>query len=863
MSQINKLLQKAIRNFEVGKLLIADELLSQILSRNPLNFDALYLKGVICGVQSKYENCKVHLLKCEIINPHHVNLQYNLAKVMTELGHKEQALLHYEKVVKLIPNNNEAWLNYGKYLFNQKLFKDSLKCFDKAVELKHDDADSYYNRGLVLSELQRYKDAVKSYEMAIVCKPDFAESYYNRGIVLSELQFFDEALASYKKAVEFKDNYAEAHNNLGFLLFKKKRLDGALASYDKAIKCKSDYPVAYYNRGVVFSELQRFKEALSSYDKAIELKGNFAEAYNNRGNVLKDLKCLDDSLESYDNAIKYQLDFADTYYNRGIVLQELHRFKEALLSYDKAIELKGNYAEAYNNRGNVLKELQRFKEALLSYDKAIELKSNYAEAYNNRGNVLIELKCFNLALKSYEKAVEIKSDYEFLDGTLIHTKMIMCDWRDFENNVSNLTLKISEGKKISPNLPVLALTDSLVLHRKTAEAWINSKHPYNSTLGSIPKYERKQKIKLAYYSENFNEHPVSYLIAELFELHNKNNFELIGFNYGSPDSSNMYIRASSAFDKFIDIRHIGDKEVAQVSRDMRIDIAIDLTGVTGNGRVGIFSYRAAPIQLSYLGYLGTIGADYYDYLISDSIIIPVEYQNHYVEKIIYLPSYQVNDSKREISDKLFNRAELNIPEDGFVYCCFNNNFKITPTTFDGWMRILKAVPSSSLLLLADNKWAGTNLKLEAKKRGIDQSRLVFCGRINRSEYLARFRIADLFLDTLPYNAGTTASDALWAGLPVLTCIGESFASRMAASILNSIELPELITTTQQQYEYEAIELANKPMKLKAITDKLARNKMRSSLFDAIGFTNKIESVYKKIYERYHSDLAPVNIYLND
>jgi len=441
--------------------------------------------------------------------------------------------------------------------------------------------------------------------------------------------------------------------------------------------------------------------------------------------------------------------------------------------------------------------------------------------------------------------------------------MIMCYWRDLEINVSNLLLKISEGKKISTNLPVLALTDSLVIHRKTAEVWTNNKHPHNSTLGSIPKIERKQKIKIAYYSENFNEHAVSYLIAELLELHNKNNFELIGFNYGPPDSSNMYIRVSSAFDKFIDIRHIGDKEVAQVSRDMGVDIAIDLTGATGNGRVGIFSYRAAPIQLSYLGYLGTIGADYYDYLIADLITIPVEYQNHYVEKIIYLPNYQVNDSKREISDKVFNRAELNIPEDGFVYCCFNNNFKITPTTFDGWMRILKAVPSSWLLLLADNKWAETNLKLEAEKRGVNQSRLVFCGRINRSEYLARYRIADLFLDTLPYNAGVTASDALWAGLPVLTCVGESFASRMAASILNSIELPELITTTQQQYEYLAIEFASKPMKLKAIKDKLGKNRVHKSLFDTLGFTKKIESAYTKIYERYQSDLAPDNIYLND
>jgi predicted O-linked N-acetylglucosamine transferase (SPINDLY family) len=535
--------------------------------------------------------------------------------------------------------------------------------------------------------------------------------------------------------------------------------------------------------------------------------------------------------------------------------------EEAIASYDRAIEFKPDYADAYNNRGIVLKELMRLEEALASYDRAIELKSDYADAYNNRGNALQELKRVEEAIASYDRAIELRPDYEYLLGTQLHTKMKMCDWQDFDANVENLLLRIGEGKKSSQSIPILALTDSLSVQRKASEIWMNDKHPPNHSLGFIPKLRRKEKIKIGYYSEDFREHPVSYLAVELFELHDKNKFELIAFNYGPPDSSNMHKRVSSAFNKFIDIRLKSDKEVAELSRLMEIDIAIDLSGLTGNERTGIFAYRAAPVQLSYLGYLGTMGAEYYDYLIADKTIIPVINQDYYTEKIVYLPNYQVNDSKRVISDKVFTKEELGLPNDGFIFCCFNNNYKITPNTFDGWVRILKAVEGSVLWLLEDNATAGINLRKEAQNRGIDPNRLVFAKRMKLPEHLARHRVADLFLDTLPYNAHTTASDALWAGLPVLTCMGESFASRVAASLLNAIELPELITTTQAEYEAKAIELGNNPAKLKAIKDKLERNRLTTALFDTPRFTKHIEAAFTQMYERYQADLPPDHIYI--
>jgi predicted O-linked N-acetylglucosamine transferase (SPINDLY family) len=352
-------------------------------------------------------------------------------------------------------------------------------------------------------------------------------------------------------------------------------------------------------------------------------------------------------------------------------------------------------------------------------------------------------------------------------------------------------------------------------------------------------------------------------MAELFELHDKEAFDLIAFSFGPDTKDQMHKRIKRSFDQFIDVAAMSDQAVAQKSREMGIDIAIDLKGLTKNARLGIFSYRAAPVQVSYLGYPGTLGAEYIDYLIADETLIPKESQKYYAEKIVYLPhSYQVNDRQKVISKKQFFRQELGLPEEGFVFCSFNNNFKITPNVFEAWMRILKSVEKSVLWLLEDNPAAATNLQKEALLKGIDPARLVFAKRLDLSEHLARQKVADLFLDTLPYGAHTTASDALWAGLPVLTCMGESFASRVAASLLNAIGLPELITSTQSQYEALAIELANNPAKLKLIKSKLDTNRLVMPLFDTTLFSKHLESAYKRMFERYEADLMPDHIFIS-
>jgi len=821
--QIAAKLQQGLALHKTGQFEQAKTIYEEILKLNPKHFDALQLSGTIAAQTQQWDRA------LELLT---VTLNIN-------------------------NTNSSVYNNIGNVLKELKRLEEALSSYDRAIELKPDYAGAFNNRGNVLRELKRLGQALTSYDRAIELKPDYAEAFNNRGNVLRELKRLEEALTSYDRAIEFGHYYAEVFYNRGIVLQEFKRLEEALTSYDRAIELKRDYAKAFNNRGNVLRDLKRLEEALTSYDRAIELKLDYAEAYNNRGNVLRELKCLEEALISYDKAIQYKPDYAEAYSNRGTVLQEFKRLAETLASYDKAIELKPDYAEAFNNRGIVLQELKHLDAALTSYDRAIELKPEYAEAFNNRGNVLKELKRLDEALASYDRAIEFKCDYEYLFGTVLLTKMFMCDWQNFEANQNTLSLKINEGKKVSSSFSVLALIDSPSLQRKTSEIRVKDKYPINPSLGSIPKYLRRNKIRIGYFSADFHNHATAYLMAELFELQDKDKFELIAFSFGPDKKDEMRQRLSKAFDQFVDVRLKSDKDIAIMSRDMEIDIAIDLKGFTLDQRAGIFSYRAAPIQVNYIGYPGTMAAEYIDYIIADSTIIPDKSKQHYSEKVIHLPhSYQVNDRQRVITDKVFTKEELGLPNDSFVFCCFNNNYKITPNTFDRWVRILNVVEGSVLWLFEDNPSAVVNLRKEAKARGLDPRRLVFARRMKLPEHLGRHRAADLFLDTLPYNAHTTASDALWAGLPVLTCMGESFASRVAASLLNAIELPELITTSQEQFEALAIELATHPTKLKAIKEKLDRNRLTTALFDTTRFTKHIEAAYTKMYERYQADLPP-------
>jgi predicted O-linked N-acetylglucosamine transferase (SPINDLY family) len=627
------------------------------------------------------------------------------------------------------------------------------------------------------------------------------------------------------------------------------------------LNAQADHFGALNLLGIMAAQTRRPEEAADLLRRAVAARPTDAAAHSNYGNSLNDLKRFEEALDSYSRALKIKPDFAEAYFNRGNALRELKRFEEALDSYACALKIRPNDIEIYSNRGLILVDLKRFEEALESFACALKIKPDFAEAHNNRGLTLRELKRFEEALDSFACALMVRPDFDWVYGNWLHMKMLLCDWRNFDSQIADLAAKIQQAKKTTPPFPLLALIDSLSLQRQAAEIWVSEKCPPSRLLPAIAKRARHERIRVGYFSGDYGNHPVSFLTAEMLERHDRSRFEVIAFSFGPDTQDKMRRRMERAFDRFIDVRGKWDLDIVQLARSMELDIAVDLGGFTEGCRPNLFALRAAPLQVSYLGYLGTLGAPYMDYLIANTTIIPPEHQLHYAEKIIYLRTYQANDSKRVISDKRFIRDELGLPRTGFVFCCFNASYKIVPEVFDCWMRILRQVEDSVLFLLADNVTAQRNLIKEAVKKGVAADRLVFGQRLPVPEYLARYLTADLYLDTLPYNAGTTASDALWAGLPVLTRMGESFAARVAASLLNDIGLPELVTSTQEQYEAAAIELASNPSRLAEIKDRLHRNRLEMPLFDTEGFTRHLENAYTQIYERYQADLSPEHIYV--
>ena len=651
-------------------------------------------------------------------------------------------------------------------------------------------------------------------------------------------------------------NSADIILYLGIDYAKSNRFNEALAIFYCLQSYKKNDVNILYNLGLIYSIQGEHQLALESYDLALKIQPTDVDVLINKGSTCNDIKNYILALEVLDKAIQIRPNIPEAWSNKGIALNNLNLHQESISAYNEAIALNPNYFEAWSNKSVPLNKLKRFKEAFDACDQALSLKPDFADAWSNKGVSLNELRRYDEAISHFDQALSLKTNIDWVHGELLHAKMKICGWLGFAESSEIISQKVMGNEKVVNPFVLLSINDDTFLHKKASEIFIQDKYPSNLILGPISRRSKNKKIKIGYFSADFKNHAVSYLSAELFEIHDKSQFETYAFSLARSEDE-MRGRLYEVFDHFFDVDDRSDLEIARLARNLGIDIAVDLTGITEASRTGIFSYRAAPIQVNYLGYPCTMGADYIDYIIADKTIIPLNSQQYYSERVVYLPnSYQVNDRKRLISDRQFTRQELGLPVNAFVFCCFNNNFKILPETFEGWMQILKAVEGSVLWLFQDNHWAVGNLREEAQKQGIDAQRLVFAERMPLSDHLARHHQADLFLDTFPYNAHTTSSDALWVGLPVLTLTGKSFASRVAASLLNTIGLPELITNNKNEYEALAIELAKNPLKLADIKFKLDNNRLTTPLFDTSLFVKHLEMAYVQMMKRYHADLKP-------
>jgi protein O-GlcNAc transferase len=875
-----------------GKFDEALKSLDQALALAPDHVEALNSRGNVLLKLKRFADALAGYDRLIALRPDLPEAFNNRGIVLKEMDRPEDALGSYDRALALRPDYAEAVHNRGSALQRLDRLDEALASFDKALALKPDYADAFHNRGRVLQQLGRLDDALGSYQRAAALSPALAEAHSNSGSILHEMKRFEEALAAFERASALKPDLASAWLSCGNVLVELKQFnraltaidcalarepelaegwlnrgnvcgtlghcEEALAAYDRALNISPDLAGAWVGRGNVLCELERHDEALGCYDKALELDARLASAWLGRGNVWSADKRHADALAAYDRALVLDPDMAGAWLGRGNVFRELTRADDAIAAYDEALRRDPSLAEAHLGRGNVFGELKRHDEAIADYDKAIALRSDLAEAWLGRGNVLREMRRFLEALAAYDKALQLKPQLPGAEGARLKAKMQVCDWKNFDAERARLIASLRQGRIVQP-FDVLSISASASDQYECARSFSERNWPRPGREEAHRQRPAHDRIRLAYMSADFRQHPMSFLMAEIFERHDRSRFDVTAISIGPDDGSVMRGRLQAAFEHFIDAKSLTDEQIANLLEESEIDILVDLMGYTKGARTGIVARRAAPIQVSYLGFPGTMGTRHIDYVIADRIVIPDAQRAFFAEKIAYLPFSYYPNGREPHGDKAIARANVGLPDDAFVFCCFNNSFKILPDVFDAWMRILVQVEGSVLWLLEDDEMASANLRKEAAARGVAAERLVFAKRATHAEHLARHRCADLFIDTLPYNAHTTATDALWEGVPVLTCAGETFAGRVAASVLTALDLPELIVETAEDYERLAVELARHPETLAALKQKLRDNRLTKPMFDTKLFTTHMEAAYVLMVERHRAGLAPDDI----
>ena len=668
-----------------------------------------------------------------------------------------------------------------------------------------------------------------------------------------------EAAKAYNRLLQQMPGNFGCIYSLAMIHAQQGNFDAAADMFRRAAQIRPDLLDAHYNLAVALSMAGRFADAALSYEKVLKIDPRHANARNNYAITLLQGGRAADALRQYNDLIAEGSASADAYNNRGMALQTLKRSEDAIADYDKAINLKPDFVEAHVNRGNALADLHRTEEALASYRRAVALRPDFADVYNNIGNIYYNLGSYQEAVAAYDKGLMLHADDSEARSNRFSAKMHLCDWSNFPNERAALLASVRRGLPTYPFV-MLAVSSSVEDHLQCARQFGRTRFPPSDEplwRGDVYSHDR---IRVAYVSGDFREHPIAYLTASLFEHHDRSRFEVTAISFGPDRDRPITRRLKSAFERYVDARAMTDLEIANLLRRLEVDIAVDLVGYLQNARTTIFSRRPAPIQVNYIGYPGTLGADYFDYIIADPTVLPAEHAGFYTEKVASLPdTYLSTDATRPIAPTTPTRQELGLPADGFVFCCFNLSYKINPEMFDVWMRLLRELDRSVLWLRDYNAATSQNLRTQAQRRGVAPERLIFAPRAPlAADHLARQRQADLFLDTLPYNAHTTGTEALWVGLPVLTCLGSSFAGRVGASINNAIGMPELVTNSLPEYEALALKIARDPALCAALKHKLAGNRDSHPLFDTARLTRHVEAAYQRMWQNYRDGRPPAS-----
>ena len=855
-----------------GKLIEAKAAYEKIFNLNPDKFEVLHLLGTLEAQLGNFSRA-IDLLEQATLKKSNVwDTFFNLGNAYMEIGDYQKATLNYKRSLKLKPNNDVVHNCLGKALHHAKNFKEALKNFNIAIKSNSQNDIYYFNKGAALIELQILDQALDCFSKAIKINGTELYYYYNQGLVQFNLEKYQESLNSFNKVIEIKPDFANGYLCKADTHVRLNQKILAKNNYLKTIDLNSALYEAHYNLGVLQLQSNNETEAIKHFNDTLKIKPDFTKALTAIGIAKLNLLELSQAIEFFSAAIEIDPKDPGFYLNRGNAYVSSKKYQKAFDDYGKAIELKSDYYQAYSNRGSILLlQLNQPEAALILFEVAIGINPNFAGAHVNKAEALNKLGMEELALNSFLRALEIDANAAYIIGKCLHYKMKLCNWDGLAEGVSIYESMFYNNIPAAVPFDAINISDNPEIHLQSAKLYQGVKNSTINLLGKIPKRSHKEKkLKLGFYSADLYYHPVAIWLAEQLENFNKDKFELFAFSFKTVDDP-MHTRLKASFDHYIEVDKLSDIEVTKLSRDLEIDIAIDLNGQTADGRPAIFSGRAAPIQVNHIGFPGTMATDYIDYMITDKVVINKKNRRFYTEKIAFIPSGYTYDRERKISQLPLIREQFGLPENGFVFACQNGAQKISPEVFEVWMSILREVPNSVLWLQKPNKIALKNLCDEAEKRNVNKHRLIFLERevvgIDKEQerigrYLASYQLADLFLDTWPYNAGTTAVDALLAGLPVITKAGKSMGGRMAASALTSVQMPELITNSEEEYKSLAIRFANENGLLKDIKNKLQEKILTAPLFDPVGNTRHIENAFLEMYRKYQAGDDPEDFFIN-
>lgn len=818
-------------------------------------------------------------LRAIALHPRFSDAYNNLATSYMQLGQTREAIETYQMALVLDPTLVDAHSNLGNLFKVQGRLEDAQRCYTEAIRVKPTFAVAWSNLAGVLKEQGQLAQAIQHYERALELAPEFADAHSNLGNALKEAGHVPEAIAAYKRAIALRPEFAIAHGNLASAYYDAGDLERAVQTFRHAIQLEPNFPDAYNNLGNALRELGHVEQAIACYRSALQLKPDHPHAYNNLGNALKDKGLVKEAIHCYTTAARLLPRFAAAHSNIGSVLKEQGKLDQALAHYQEAITIDPNFADAYSNMGNVFKDLGRLDEAITCYSTAIRLKPTFPDAFANLASAYKDGGRLDDAITCYRKALALRPNFPDAFANYFHAMVFICDWQSRDEDFRKLEQFVDAQLAMDRVLPSVQPFHALV-YPLPMQRFLDISRRYaeramlNVSLVEMPalRYRAKapsERLRVGYVSSDLGNHPLAHLMQSVFGMHDPSKFEVFCYATTPDDGSVWRQRISSEVEHFTEISALSNGDAARLILNDGIHVLINLNGYTKGARNEIFALKPAPVQVSYMGFCGTLGADYVQYMVGDATVVPPQHRRYFTEKMINMPhSYFVNDHKQSARDvldvsKCPTRADYGVPDDAFVFCNFNQVYKIDPATFTTWMNILKRVPQSVLWLLRFPPLAEHNIRAEAKARGVPAHRLIFTDVAPKDEHLKRGYLADLFLDTPECNAHTTGCDILWGGTPLLTMPKDRMACRVASSLLHAAGLDELVTASLDEYEELAVALATDQDKLFALRRRLEDSRETSPLFDTQRWVRNLEAGLSLAWSRYEQGLAPDHIDVPD